>query len=280
MKLQLGDIELHILSDGTFRLDGGAMFGVVPKVLWRKLVPCDRKNRIPMGLNVLLIRTRNELVLVDTGIGDKFNRKFEKIYAVERSGGLLHSLRQLGYAPEDIDIVVNTHLHFDHCGGNTVRKGDEVLATFPRAIYMIQRGEWEDALHPDSRSRASYLPENFLPLEEQGRLRLIDGDTPVAPGVRTCVTGGHTRYHQIVVVESRRKRAAFLGDLVPTRHHLRTPYVMGYDLYPVETMRRKKEILRQALREGWLLIFEHDSVTRAGYLTEKDGRLALEPPTG
>jgi len=272
--MKLGDFEIFVLSDGFFRLDGGAMFGVVPRVLWEVTDPPDTKNRILMGLNCLLIKTSKENILVDTGIGDKFSPKYLDIYQVDRSQTLLDNLRRYGFDYKDINKVVLTHLHFDHAGGNTLidEKG-HLKATFPRAKYILQKEELEAAENPDPRSKASYLPENWEPIRE---LELISGDEEICPGVELLLTGGHTRGHQIVKITSRGETACFLGDLIPTTSHLKVPYVMSYDLYPLDTMKFKEKVLNQALEENWLLIFEHAPRIKAGYLREVEGKLQVE----
>jgi len=273
--MRLGGFDISLLSDGTFWLDGGAMFGVVPKAIWDKLNPADEENRIELGLNCLLIQTYDKNILIDTGLGDKFDEKFKERFKVNKAKELNISLKEVGLTPEDIDMVINTHLHFDHAGGNTRLEMGNPTPSFPRAKYVIQRGEWEDAINPNERTRASYLKDNLIPIQETGLLELIDGDTELLPGVRTIVTGGHTPNHQIVLLESEGKKALYLGDLVPTTSHIKTPYVMGYDLYPLDTMREKKEVLSRALDEHWLLIFEHDPKIGMGYLSQEGDKLKL-----
>lgn len=283
--MKLGNFELTVLSDGTFSLDGGAMFGVVPKPLWNKLNPADEANRIKLGLNCLLIQIESKNVLVDTGIGNKFDEKFKKMFNVNKTNDLISSLRDKGLNIEDIDIVINTHLHFDHCGGNTrsvIASPDEhrdeaisnrkIVPSFPNAEYIVQKREWEDAINPNERTRVSYLKENLIPIQEAGLLKLIDGGTEILPGIKTIVTGGHTAGHQSVLIESNNKRALYLGDLIPTTAHIKVPYVMGYDLYPLDTIDKKREILEKVLKEHWLLIFEHDPKIKMGYL-EEEGKI-------
>ena len=230
--MKLGDTELHIISDGNFKLDGGAMFGVVPKALWHRLEPADDNNQIQMGLNCLLIVRGEQRILVDTGIGNKHDAKFAKIYGVQQRRNLLDNLQAKGFEPADITHVIMTHMHFDHIGWNTRYDDDGKLApTFENATYFAQKGEFQTANNPDPRSRASYLPENWQPVERTGQLELLDGTCEVLPGIESIVTGGHTAFHTIVKLTTAGGVAVFLADLVPTTSHLKTPYVMGYELY-------------------------------------------------
>ena len=274
--VKLGQFELSIVSDGKFWLDGGTMFGVVPKVMWDKLNPADDLNRIELGLNCLLIQTPDNKILVDTGIGEKLKERFKDIYRVERDFSLIEVLHRRGIEPEDIDKVINTHLHFDHCGGNTVKKGGKSVPTFPNAQYIIQRQEWYDATHPNERTKASYLKENFVPLEENAQLLLVDGEQEVSKGVKVIVTNGHTQGHQSVLIESDGIKAIYFGDLIPTTSHIKIPYVMGYDLYPLDIIKKKKDILQTALNEHWLLIFEHDPKITFAYIVEENGKAILQ----
>lgn len=265
--MKLGTFEIYPVSDGRFRLDGGAMFGVVPKALWGQCCPADELNRITLSLTALLIRANGKNILVDTGLGPKEDEKFHRMFAVERTPSILESLKRLGLGPNDIDLVINTHLHFDHAGGNTLRDTDSsVRPTFPKARYAIQRGEFEDAAHANERTRASYRPDNFSPIDHINQWEFLHGDTELVPGVTAIVTAGHTRYHQSVKIESEGKIAFFLGDLIPTVSHLPLPYIMGYDLYPIQTLETKRWVLDQAFEEHWLLLFEHDPLVQAGYI--------------
>ncbi|OPX17474.1 hypothetical protein BXT86_06290 [candidate division WOR-3 bacterium 4484_100] len=275
--MKFGQFLIRIVSDGNFWLDGGAMFGVVPKVLWNKLNPADDQNRIKLALNCLLIDTGNKKVLIDTGVGEKLSEKFKGIYRVERDNGLLSSLRSAGVEPEDIDFVINTHLHFDHCGGNTRVIDKKLTTTFPRAKYVIQKKEWFDATHPNERTRASYLPENFIPIEERGQLILVEGDTEILPGINVILTNGHTAGHQSVLIQSEDRTAIYFGDLVPTTSHLKIPYIMGYDLFPLDIIEKKKEVLEKAMKQQWLLIFEHDPKNPFGYLKEVERKPVFQP---
>jgi len=253
------------------------MFGVVPRVFWEKTNPADELNRIAIGVNPLLLKADGVNILVDTGNGDKFSEKLLKIYGIEREPTLLKSLSDADLRPEDIEIVINTHLHFDHCGGNTlVDASGKLMPTFPNARYIVQKMEWEDATRLNELTKASYLPENFIPLMQAGRIELVDGDMEVYPGVTVVHTPGHNRGHQSVKIESDGKTAFYLGDMIPTAAHVPLPYIMGYDLYPLELLEVKRRILREALEGRWLMIFEHDPKVRMGYLREGNGKLTVE----
>ena len=274
--MQFGEFELFVVSDGTFRLDGGAMFGTIPKVLWERTHPADDRNRILMGLNCLLIRTPTENILVDTGLGNAYDEKFAFLYGVDKSETeLLRSLAAAGVQATDISKVILTHLHFDHAGGNCFQEGNgEFKPTFPNAVYYINEGELAYAKEPDPRSSPSYLPHTWEPLERRGQVALTSGDEEIAPGVTILSAPGHTPNHQIVTVKSGGLIACFLADLVPTPSHLKTHYVMGFDLDALTAMKNKDRVLKQALAENWLLVFEHSPGIKAGYLTED---LRIEP---
>ncbi len=275
--MKLGRFEIFPLTDGQLKLDGGAMFGVVPKALWEKHHPADERNRIRLELGVLLIKAHGKHILVDTGIGNKCDAKFNEIYGVERRPTIEQSLLKCGISPDDIGLVINTHFHFDHAGGNTCRDaGGKIEATFPKATYFIQKGEWEDASHPNERTRGSYLLENYKVLPKNGRLDLLEGDSEILKGISVIHTPGHTAHHQAVFIESEGQKAIFLGDLVPTVSHIPLPYVMAYDLFPLTTIETKRMILEQAAEEHWLLIFQHDPKVRMGYLKKDRGRFILE----
>lgn len=280
--MKLGEFEIYPVTDGRFRLDGGAMFGVVPKVLWEKCCPADERNRIALALNCLLIRAHGKNILVDTGLGSKENGKFQDLFAIDRTPPLYDSLKQLGLTSEDIHLVVNTHLHFDHAGGNTIRDAQgEVLPAFPKAKYFVQRGEYEDAARANERTKASYRRENFTPVAHVNQWEFLDGDTELLPGISAVVTQGHTRCHQGVKIESEGKVAFYLGDLIPTVSHLPLPYIMGYDLYPLQTLETKRWILDRALDEKWLLVFEHDPKVQKGYVKKDvEGKYFLQEVKG
>ncbi len=265
--MKLGAFEIYPVTDGRFRLDGGAMFGVVPKVLWERCCAADEVNRVPLSLTCLLIRAHGKNILVDTGLGSKEDRRFHQMFAVDRTPTLLESLDGHGLARHDIHMVINTHLHFDHAGGNTMTDGDgTVVSTFPRARYYVQRGEFEDAARANERTKASYRRDNFTPIAHVSQWEFLDGDTELLPGLTVLVTAGHTRCHQSVKIESEGQTALFLGDVIPTVSHVSLPYIMGYDLFPLQTLETKRDILDRAWQEQWLLLFEHDPSVQAGHV--------------
>ena len=279
--MKLGAFEIYPLSDGRFALDGGAMFGVVPKVLWERCCPADEMNRIPLSVTALLIRAHGKHILVDTGLGAKEDGKFDRIFAVERRPTLYESLKRLGVHPEDIDLVIYTHLHFDHAGGNTMKSEDGSLRpAFPKARYVVQHGELEDAACANERTRASYRRDNFTPVTEHRQWEFLNGDTELLPGVKAIVTAGHTRWHQSVKIESEGEAAFFLGDLIPTVAHLPLPYIMGYDLFPIQTLETKRWVMDRAIEERWLLLFEHDPRIQGGYVRkDEEGKYSLQEVT-
>lgn len=272
----LGDLELISLSDGFFRLDGGAMFGVVPRTLWEGRLPPDDRNRIPLGLRPLLIRG-DRTVLIDAGCGDKMDAKSAEIYGLDRAYHLDHALAEAGLTAEDIDVVIASHLHFDHVGGFTTRLPDgRLVPRFPRARYIAHREEWADATHPHERNRASYLAENFVPLAEAGVLTLVDDEAEIVPGVRYRRSGGHTAHHQVVMIESGGATAVFAADMYPTAVHVPDPWIMGYDLYPMDTLAFKRGFAREAIEGEYLIFFEHDPSMAAGILREVGGRRRVD----
>jgi glyoxylase-like metal-dependent hydrolase (beta-lactamase superfamily II) len=275
--VRLGHLELIPLLDGFFRLDGGAMFGVVPRALWAKRAPPDDRNRIAMAMRPLLVRGDRPMI-IDAGIGDKMDPKLADIYGIDRTENLGVTLARAGLRAEDIEIVLASHLHFDHAGGFT-KKGPSgsLEPCFPNARYVVSQGEWEDATHPHERNRASYFAENYTPLREAGVVDFIDGDREIVPGVRVRRTGGHTRHHQIVYLESEGKTAVFAADLLPTTAHVDVPWIMAYDLYPMETLDFKRAFVREAIDREYLIFFEHDPTIAAGYIREDGKRLYVEP---
>jgi glyoxylase-like metal-dependent hydrolase (beta-lactamase superfamily II) len=270
--MHIGSAQIHLLSDGLMRLDGGGPFGLVPRTRWETLLPPDESNRVPLDLNCLLIRSEGKNILVDTGLGDHLTDKQRQIYdLVRENGGLPEELARLGVTPEAIDIVINTHLHADHCGGNTTyrAKDGELVPTFSNAEYWIQRLEWADAAFPNERTRAAYLAPTFMPVKAAGHLRLLNGDTHVTTEVRTIVTRGHTRAHQSVVIESEGKTALCTADMATLAVHFeRLAWVTAYDVEPLETIETKRRWQRWALERDALIVFGHDTKMPVARLRE------------
>ena len=281
--MRIGRFEVDLVSDGAFKLDGGAMYGTVPKTLWCRHEQPDENNRIALTFGALLIGTpQGRHVLVDAGLSSKYDKdeKFKRIYCVDRKVTLREELKARGVGPSDIDVVINTHLHFDHAGGDTeFDERGKPSPAFPKARYVIQRLEWEDATHPHERNVASYLQQNFAPLDDGKRLVLVEGDCEIEPGIRVIRSGGHTRGHQVVLIESEGQTAVYMGDLIPTRAHVPLPYVMAYDLYPVETLEAKRSLLSRAAAEDWTVLFQHDSSRRHAKIACHEGRfIAMAQP--
>ena len=275
--IPLGDLELTPLFDAYFRLDGGAMFGVVPKPLWERRAPADARNRIHLATRPLLVRTGSTRLLVDAGIGNKMDAKSVDIYAIDRDRNVVHALAEAGLRVTDIDVVLASHLHFDHFGGATMR--DEqggIRPAFPNARYVVRSDEWADATHPHERNRASYLQDDFVPLQSAGVLDLFEGDREIAPGVRVRWTGGHARSHQVIYLESGGRTAVFTADMIPTTAHIDEPWIMGYDLYPMDTLAFKRTFIREAIEREYLILFEHDPRIAAGYIRERQGKKYVE----
>ena len=264
---QIGSLRVHAIQAGGQKLDGGAMFGVVPKPLWERKIPADDRNRIQLGMRCLLIEHAIGLVLIDTGVGNKENEKFRDIYGIENAGHqgptwLEDGLASLGKRPEDVAMVIDSHLHFDHAGGNTtLDAGGVIRPTFPNARYIMQRRELEWATHTNERTAASYFPHNWEPVAATGQMELIDGDREIIAGIRSVLTPGHTPGHQGLLIESDGERAFYLADLAPTTAHLPLAWIMGYDVEPMVTLETKRRILTRAVDEQWLLVFEHDAKT-------------------
>lgn len=280
----LGDLRIHALDAGGQKLDGGAMFGVVPKPLWEKRIPADERNRIPLAMRCLLVETPDALVLIDNGAGNKENQKFIDIYGLENAASdparfptrLEEALAEAGFTFEDVDVMIDTHLHFDHAGGNTRADAEgAVHLSFPRARYFVQKGELEYAHWKNERIQASYLKHNFDPVMEAGKLELVEGDVEIVPGISVLRTPGHTPHHQSVLIRSAGQTAIFLADVMPTSAHLPLPWIMGYDVEPLVTLESKRALVARAQEENWVLIFEHDPTVAWGRVGERDGRLTL-----
>jgi glyoxylase-like metal-dependent hydrolase (beta-lactamase superfamily II) len=270
-----GDYRVEIVPDAEFRLDGGAMFGVVPRSLWSREAAPDAENRVRLNANCLFVEAEGERILVETGVGDKWSAKQSAMYAVGRERTLGESVKAItGYRPEEITVVVNTHLHFDHAGGNTrLDEGGRIVPTFPNARYLVSRAEFEHAESPHERDRASYLAENWRPVRDAGQLELRDATYEVVPGLRMECVPGHSRTMQCVRLERGGRTLFGFADLVPTRAHVPFAWVMGYDLYPVETLEAKKRLLPQAARENWLCLFYHDPEAPLCRVVEEEGKL-------
>lgn len=302
----VGRWRVHAIQAGGQQLDGGAMFGVVPKPLWERRLAADARNRIPMGMRCLLVEHESELLLIDTGVGNKETTKFHDIYGIDNlppddvvdantntntnanaavagaatdaRTALEAGIRAAGFTPDDVTLVINTHLHFDHAGGNTWRTPDgDVRPSFPRARYVVQRGEFEYASHTNERTSASYFPPNWMPVQAAGQLELVDGERELIAGVSLRRTPGHVPHHQSVLLRNGGETACFLGDVVPTAHHLPLPWIMGYDVEPLVTLESKRALLADALREEWLLVFEHDAHHGFGRVAQDAKGYALAP---
>ena len=316
-RLMLGNFELSVFSDGTYPLDGGALFGVVPKLMWSRKLEADDRNYVTAGLNSLLIRTGKQTVLIETGMGNKLSERMVKFYG--QPARLLDNLAEAGVAPEDVDIVINSHLHFDHCGWNTVRdKNGKIVATFPRAKYYAPEGEWQYARHPSERDAISFIPENYDPLVESGQMMLLKGGEEIVPGISVKTFPGHTAHMQAVIIcegpgkgttpatsavhssEGVRLQAApsgathehrasapegatacYISDLIPTTAHIDLTWGMSFDLYPLQTIESKKEYYAQAIPEKWLTVFTHDPTTPWAYVGKDEaGKMVARGVSG
>jgi glyoxylase-like metal-dependent hydrolase (beta-lactamase superfamily II) len=285
----MGDFRLHALESGTQRLDGGAMFGVVPKPLWERRILADDRNRIPLALRCLLVETPDALVLVETGLGNKEDAKFLGIYGVDNAATpgaghpdrLQELIAEAGFSPADVEVVIDTHLHFDHAGGNTYADAEgAVRLSFPNARYHVQRGEWAWAHATNERTAASYLAHNYDPVHAAGRLELVEGDVEIVPGISVFRTPGHCPHHQSVLLRSGGETACYLADVIPTMAHLPLPWIMGYDVEPLVTLESKRALLRTAVDERWLLVSTHDPVTAWGYPVAEGRGVRLEEAAG
>lgn len=274
--VKLGNYTLHSIETGRFRLDGGAMFGIVPKALWARKITPDDQNRIPLAMRCLLAIGNGRVILIDNGIGNKYDEKFAGHFAIDTSrDNLHHSLEQAGVSAADVTDVVLTHLHFDHCGGSTRRTGDRLELTFPNARYHVQRKHWDWAEAANERERASFLKENLEPLGSSGHLMLLDGPGELFPDIDVLLINGHTRGQQMVRFRSANRTLVFVADLLPTHHHVRLPWIMAYDIAPLDTLSEKKAFLQEACVEKWTLIYEHDPETAISELVSTDRGIAV-----
>ena len=278
-RFTLGDLELTALYDGTYRLDGGTVFGMVPRTIWETRLPPDEHHRVMLAVRPMLVRGTRTM-LIDAGLGTVLSEKSLERYGVDRSQTLDEALSQASVSPESIDIVLATHLHFDHAGGFTIRDvTGRIRPRFPRARYVVRRGEWETAAQPSDRSRDAYFPDHFVPLAEAGVLDLVDDDQTIMPGVRVQRTGGHTMHHQMVWIESGGKQAAYCGDLIPTAAHSRDQWIGSIDMYPMDTLAAKKAVTAAAIARNTLVFFPHDPAMIAGFITEHHGKRDVQSPS-
>jgi glyoxylase-like metal-dependent hydrolase (beta-lactamase superfamily II) len=275
--MHLGELEVRYLHGGNFFLDGGAMFGVVPKPLWEKKSPPDNRNRIRLAANSLLVRTQNKYILIETGNGTKWTAKLRDIYGIQEGDPLVDNLGSQGVGPDQIDLVINTHLHFDHAGGNTKLVNDKAVPTFPNAKYIVQAAEIAHAANPTERDRASYFEEHFLPIQQTGQWHALAGEAEIIPGISTIAIPGHNADIQAIKLAGGGKTVFFVADLFPTRHHLSLPWIMAYDLYPLQTLETKRKWLQTIVQENWIVVFGHDPDIPAATLHERENKIAFEP---
>lgn len=281
--MKLGQFEIRTFVEQRFKLDGGSMFGVIPKTMWEKLWPSDEHNLIPMVTNLFVLKAHGKNMIFDLGLGDSLSPREKKVYGTDGTSSLIPGLKSLGLSPDDFDIVILTHLHTDHCGGAITREGDRYVPRFRKARYIISRSEWETAIHPDERTSAVYIAERLLPLEEAGLIQFIDEDTELFPGIKAVRTSGHTDDHFALEIESEGRQLFYYADIFPSRHHMRVPFVPATDLLPKETMRVKREALARIVDKGVIMAFDHDIEAPLAEFTEQDGKLiahAIDERTG
>jgi methylmalonyl-CoA epimerase len=275
-QLSWGNLQLTTVSDGSFRLDGGGMFGIVPRPLWETQAPPDDRGRIVMAMRALVIEADWGRMIIDCGVGNKLDARLTDIFGIDRTRNLDHTLAEAGVSPDAIDIVLPSHLHFDHCGGAVARDPRGLRPRFGRARYVIRRGEWDDALHPTARSRGSYFQEDVAPLDAAGVVDFFEDDREIKPGVRVVRACGHTAYHQVVFIESEGKIAVFAADVVPTTAHINDPWITAFDLFPQDSFGFKQRFLREAIDREYLIFFSHDPSVTAGYIRETDGKRSVQ----
>jgi glyoxylase-like metal-dependent hydrolase (beta-lactamase superfamily II) len=275
--MHFGEIEVLPLHGGNFYLDGGAMFGAVPKTLWEKKAPADERNRIRLAANSLLVRAAGKNIVVETGNGTKWDPKLRNIYGIQEGDPLRDSLSKVGVAPEEVDMVINTHLHFDHAGGNTRVVGGRDVPVFSNAQYVVQRAELEHAMNPTERDRASYFADRFVPVSEAAQWRLVDGDVEIVPGISVVRIPGHNADIQAVKISGGNRTVIFVADMLPTRHHLPLAWMPGYDLYPLQTLETKRKRIAEIVAQGWIVAFGHDPDFPTATLHDRNGKIEFEP---
>jgi glyoxylase-like metal-dependent hydrolase (beta-lactamase superfamily II) len=275
--MHFGEIEVLPVHGGNFYLDGGAMFGVVPKTLWEKKAPADERNRIRLAANSLLVRAAGKTIVVETGNGTKWDPKLRNIYGIQDGDPLRDSLARVGVAADKVDMVINTHLHFDHAGGNTRLVDERDVPTFPNAQYVVQRAELEHAMNPTERDRASYFADRFVLVTEAGQWRLVDGDVEIVPGISVVRIPGHNADIQAVKISGGNRTVIFVADMLPTRHHLPLAWMPGYDLYPLQTLETKRKRIAEIVAQGWIVAFGHDPDFPTATLHDRNGKIEFEP---
>ncbi|MEX0904351.1 MAG: MBL fold metallo-hydrolase [Balneolaceae bacterium] len=277
--LEMGNLELYPVESGRFMLDGGAMFGVVPKTLWSRAIPADEKNRIPMAMRCLLVKSKKteKIYLVDNGCGDKFSDKMSEIYSLDYQHSKLHSsLEACGVTPDEITDMVFTHLHFDHCGGTTSYKDDGSLKeVFPNAVYHVNEQHWKTALNPNKRETASFFDENILPVKESGKLNLVKDGHRFEEGFSAITMNGHTKGQQLPLFTDGKKTIVYAADLIPTFAHVPLPWIMGYDMSPLQTLSEKEKFLENAVNENWYLFLEHDASNEVITISKENGKFSM-----
>lgn len=271
-----GDIEVRHLDAGSFRLDGGSMFGIVPRTMWEKKMQPDERHRLKFACNSLLVRTGGKTIVVETGNGTKWDAKLRHIYSFPENDPLTESLTKEGVQPAQVDLVINTHLHFDHAGGNTRLHNGRPVPAFPNAKYVVQRDELPHALKPTEKDRASYYAQDFVPITEAGQWQFVEGDTEVLPGISVTKIPGHNLQIQGIQIRGGGKKLMYVSDLLPTRHHLPLPWIIAYDLYPLTTLETKRKWIAEFVKDGWIVVFGHDPDFPAGTLHEQDGKVVAE----
>jgi len=275
--MHLGHIEVRHIPAGDFCLDGGAMFGVVPKPLWEKKSAPDSRNRIRLAANSLLVRAHEKNILIETGNGTKWTPKLRDLYGIQEGNPLIENLAAFGVRPDQIDVVINTHLHFDHAGGNTKFLNDKAVPTFPNARYIVQAAEIAHAANPTERDRASYFQENFQPIQQSAQWQAVSGDAEMLPGISAARIPGHNADIQAIKLTGGGKTIFFVADLFPTRHHLPLPWIMAYDLYPLQTLETKRKWIKTIVRENWIVVFGHDPDIPAATLHEREQKIEFDP---